>query len=55
MYKDKCISINDYFVPPQDESHFLKNMKTARCRAALPLLKVRQRLSHTSTTRSTHF
>lgn len=24
----------------QDESHFLKNMKTARCKAALPLLKV---------------
>lgn len=24
----------------QDESHFLKNMKTARCKAALPLMKV---------------
>lgn len=24
----------------QDESHFLKNVKTARCRAAMPLLKV---------------
>ena len=24
----------------QDESHFLKNIKTARCRAAVPLLKV---------------
>lgn len=24
----------------QDESHFLKNVKTARCKAALPLLKV---------------
>uniref|UniRef100_A0A663DUU0 SWI/SNF-related matrix-associated actin-dependent regulator of chromatin subfamily A-like protein 1 n=1 Tax=Aquila chrysaetos chrysaetos TaxID=223781 RepID=A0A663DUU0_AQUCH len=24
-----------------DESHFLKNIKTARCRAAMPLLKVR--------------
>lgn len=24
----------------QDESHFLKNIKTARCRAAMPLLKV---------------
>lgn len=25
----------------QDESHYLKNIKTARCRAAMPLLKVR--------------
>lgn len=25
----------------QDESHFLKNIKTARCRVAMPLLKVR--------------
>lgn len=24
----------------QDESHFLKNIKTARCKSALPLLKV---------------
>lgn len=24
----------------QDESHFLKNTKTARCQAAMPLLKV---------------
>ena len=24
----------------QDESHFLKNYKTARCKAALPILKV---------------
>lgn len=24
----------------QDESHFLKNIKTARCRAAVPILKV---------------
>lgn len=24
----------------QDESHFLKNIRTARCKAALPLLKV---------------
>ncbi|KAL2081024.1 hypothetical protein ACEWY4_022877 [Coilia grayii] len=27
-----------------DESHFLKNMKTARCRAALPLLKAAKRV-----------
>ncbi|KAG8520838.1 SWI/SNF-related matrix-associated actin-dependent regulator of chromatin subfamily A-like protein 1 [Galemys pyrenaicus] len=27
-----------------DESHFLKNSKTARCRAALPLLKVAKRV-----------
>ncbi|XP_043851021.1 SWI/SNF-related matrix-associated actin-dependent regulator of chromatin subfamily A-like protein 1 isoform X2 [Dromiciops gliroides] len=27
-----------------DESHFLKNMKTARCRAAMPLLKAAKRV-----------
>ncbi|KAM8788353.1 SWI/SNF-related matrix-associated actin-dependent regulator of chromatin subfamily A-like protein 1 isoform 2-T2 [Rhynchonycteris naso] len=27
-----------------DESHFLKNIKTARCRAALPILKVAKRV-----------
>ncbi|XP_008143408.2 SWI/SNF-related matrix-associated actin-dependent regulator of chromatin subfamily A-like protein 1 [Eptesicus fuscus] len=27
-----------------DESHFLKNMKTARCRAAMPLLKMAKRV-----------
>ncbi|XP_072597807.1 SWI/SNF-related matrix-associated actin-dependent regulator of chromatin subfamily A-like protein 1 isoform X2 [Vulpes vulpes] len=27
-----------------DESHFLKNIKTARCRAAMPLLKVAKRV-----------
>ncbi|NXS56652.1 SMAL1 protein, partial [Brachypteracias leptosomus] len=27
-----------------DESHFLKNMKTARCRAAMPLLKAARRV-----------
>lgn len=41
-----CLKIARYcltrFPPPcaQDESHFLKNIKTARCKAALPLLKV---------------
>lgn len=30
----------DMTVSFQDESHFLKNSKTARCRAATPLLKV---------------
>ncbi|ELK30495.1 SWI/SNF-related matrix-associated actin-dependent regulator of chromatin subfamily A-like protein 1 [Myotis davidii] len=28
----------------QDESHFLKNIKTARCRAAMPLLKMAKRV-----------
>lgn len=27
-----------------DESHFLKNMKTARCRAAVPILKIAKRV-----------
>ncbi|XP_077927422.1 SWI/SNF-related matrix-associated actin-dependent regulator of chromatin subfamily A-like protein 1 isoform X2 [Halichoerus grypus] len=32
------------FTWEQDESHFLKNIKTARCRAAMPLLKVAKRV-----------
>lgn len=33
-------SAQDLAVSFQDESHFLKNIKTARCRAAMPILKV---------------
>ncbi|KAM6349120.1 SWI/SNF-related matrix-associated actin-dependent regulator of chromatin subfamily A-like protein 1 isoform 2-T4 [Alca torda] len=32
------------FTWAEDESHFLKNMKTARCRAAMPLLKAARRV-----------
>ncbi|XP_052004025.1 SWI/SNF-related matrix-associated actin-dependent regulator of chromatin subfamily A-like protein 1 [Xyrauchen texanus] len=35
---------NSFNVIIMDESHFLKNMKTARCRAALPLLKTAKRV-----------
>lgn len=35
--KDCLYSCGSFF---QDESHFLKNIKTARCRAAVPILKV---------------
>lgn len=35
LFRFMCV-----FVGSQDESHFLKNMKTARFRAAQPLLKV---------------
>uniref|UniRef100_A0A8C5HNE5 SWI/SNF-related matrix-associated actin-dependent regulator of chromatin subfamily A-like protein 1 n=1 Tax=Gouania willdenowi TaxID=441366 RepID=A0A8C5HNE5_GOUWI len=35
---------NPFNVLIMDESHFLKNMKTARCKAALPLLKAAKRV-----------
>ncbi|KAJ3591822.1 hypothetical protein NHX12_006954 [Muraenolepis orangiensis] len=35
---------NPFHVLIMDESHFLKNMKTARCKAALPLLKAAKRV-----------
>ncbi|NXN32639.1 SMAL1 protein, partial [Nycticryphes semicollaris] len=35
---------NTFQVVIIDESHFLKNMKTARCRAAMPLLKAARRV-----------
>ncbi|XP_074550566.1 SWI/SNF-related matrix-associated actin-dependent regulator of chromatin subfamily A-like protein 1 [Halichoeres trimaculatus] len=35
---------NPFGVLIMDESHFLKNMKTARCKAALPLLKLAKRV-----------
>ncbi|CAJ1079233.1 SWI/SNF-related matrix-associated actin-dependent regulator of chromatin subfamily A-like protein [Xyrichtys novacula] len=35
---------NPFSVLIMDESHFLKNMKTARCKAALPLLKAAKRV-----------
>ncbi|CAL8265793.1 unnamed protein product [Lota lota] len=35
---------NPFHVLIMDESHFLKNMKTARCKAALPLLKAARRV-----------
>uniref|UniRef100_A0AAQ5Y4Y9 SWI/SNF-related matrix-associated actin-dependent regulator of chromatin subfamily A-like protein 1 n=1 Tax=Amphiprion ocellaris TaxID=80972 RepID=A0AAQ5Y4Y9_AMPOC len=35
---------NSFNVLIMDESHFLKNMKTARCKAALPLLKAAKRV-----------
>ncbi|KAI4893006.1 hypothetical protein NFI96_027330 [Prochilodus magdalenae] len=41
---DKQHSANPFGVLIMDESHFLKNMKTARCRAALPLLKAAKRV-----------
>ncbi|KAG5283684.1 hypothetical protein AALO_G00044800 [Alosa alosa] len=47
---DKQKPAEPFNVLIMDESHFLKNMKTARCRAALPLLKVLQGLDHTPST-----
>lgn len=41
---DKQQPGNPFNVLIMDESHFLKNMKTARCKAALPLLKVAKRV-----------
>ncbi|KAM9344111.1 SWI/SNF-related matrix-associated actin-dependent regulator of chromatin subfamily A-like protein 1 [Pholidichthys leucotaenia] len=41
---DKQLPGNLFNVLIMDESHFLKNMKTARCRAALPLLKAAKRV-----------
>lgn len=41
---DKQQSGNPFRVLIMDESHFLKNMKTARCKAALPLLKAAKRV-----------
>lgn len=40
---DKQLPANPFNVLIMDESHFLKNMKTARCKAALPLLKAAKR------------
>lgn len=39
------------FLQFQDESHFLKNGKTARCRAAMPLLKVSIQILNVETVR----
>ncbi|XP_047457796.1 SWI/SNF-related matrix-associated actin-dependent regulator of chromatin subfamily A-like protein 1 [Mugil cephalus] len=41
---DKQLPGNHFSVLIMDESHFLKNMKTARCKAALPLLKAAKRV-----------
>ncbi|TMS06428.1 SWI/SNF-related matrix-associated actin-dependent regulator of chromatin subfamily A-like protein 1 [Larimichthys crocea] len=41
---DKQQSGKPFSVLIMDESHFLKNMKTARCKAALPLLKAAKRV-----------
>uniref|UniRef100_A0AAY4C6R0 SWI/SNF-related matrix-associated actin-dependent regulator of chromatin subfamily A-like protein 1 n=1 Tax=Denticeps clupeoides TaxID=299321 RepID=A0AAY4C6R0_9TELE len=41
---DKQRTAEPFNVLIMDESHFLKNMKTARCKAALPLLKVAKRV-----------
>uniref|UniRef100_UPI003AB0F028 SWI/SNF-related matrix-associated actin-dependent regulator of chromatin subfamily A-like protein 1 n=1 Tax=Centroberyx gerrardi TaxID=166262 RepID=UPI003AB0F028 len=41
---DKQQPANPFNVLIMDESHFLKNMKTARCKAALPLLKAAKRV-----------
>uniref|UniRef100_A0A672JKP9 SWI/SNF-related matrix-associated actin-dependent regulator of chromatin subfamily A-like protein 1 n=1 Tax=Salarias fasciatus TaxID=181472 RepID=A0A672JKP9_SALFA len=41
---DKQQQGNPFNVLIMDESHFLKNMKTARCKAALPLLKAAKRV-----------
>ncbi|KAM9850478.1 SWI/SNF-related matrix-associated actin-dependent regulator of chromatin subfamily A-like protein 1 [Aulostomus maculatus] len=41
---DKQQPGNHFSVLIMDESHFLKNMKTARCKAALPLLKAAKRV-----------
>lgn len=37
---DQGLPIHPHGCLLQDESHFLKNIKTARCRAAVPILKV---------------
>ncbi|XP_034549236.1 SWI/SNF-related matrix-associated actin-dependent regulator of chromatin subfamily A-like protein 1 [Notolabrus celidotus] len=41
---DKQQPGNPFGVLIMDESHFLKNMKTARCKSALPLLKAAKRV-----------
>ncbi|KAG7464161.1 hypothetical protein MATL_G00184420 [Megalops atlanticus] len=41
---EKQQSSGPFGVLIMDESHFLKNMKTARCKAALPLLKAARRV-----------
>ncbi|XP_058520967.1 SWI/SNF-related matrix-associated actin-dependent regulator of chromatin subfamily A-like protein 1 [Ochotona princeps] len=41
---DKQLKTASFKVIIIDESHFLKNSKTARCRAAMPLLKVAKRV-----------
>ncbi|XP_064183604.1 SWI/SNF-related matrix-associated actin-dependent regulator of chromatin subfamily A-like protein 1 [Anguilla rostrata] len=41
---DKQQPTDPFNVLIMDESHFLKNMKTARCKAALPLLKAAKRV-----------
>ncbi|KAK9968980.1 hypothetical protein ABG768_027197 [Culter alburnus] len=41
---DKLPPSSPFSVIIMDESHFLKNMKTVRCRAALPLLKAAKRV-----------
>ncbi|KAM9710026.1 SWI/SNF-related matrix-associated actin-dependent regulator of chromatin subfamily A-like protein 1 [Menidia menidia] len=41
---DKQHTGNPFKVLIMDESHFMKNMKTARCKAALPLLKAAKRV-----------
>uniref|UniRef100_A0A5F9CTR1 SWI/SNF-related matrix-associated actin-dependent regulator of chromatin subfamily A-like protein 1 n=1 Tax=Oryctolagus cuniculus TaxID=9986 RepID=A0A5F9CTR1_RABIT len=41
---DKQLKTASFKVVIIDESHFLKNSKTARCRAAMPLLKVAKRV-----------
>uniref|UniRef100_A0A7N8WXY6 SWI/SNF-related matrix-associated actin-dependent regulator of chromatin subfamily A-like protein 1 n=1 Tax=Mastacembelus armatus TaxID=205130 RepID=A0A7N8WXY6_9TELE len=41
---DKQQTRSPFGVLIMDESHFLKNMKTARCKAALPLLKAAKRV-----------
>ncbi|KAM4562016.1 SWI/SNF-related matrix-associated actin-dependent regulator of chromatin subfamily A-like protein 1 isoform 1-T1 [Fundulus diaphanus] len=41
---DKQHPGNPFHVLIMDESHFMKNMKTARCKAALPLLKAAKRV-----------
>ncbi|KAM9802484.1 SWI/SNF-related matrix-associated actin-dependent regulator of chromatin subfamily A-like protein 1 [Syngnathus typhle] len=41
---DKQLLGNHFDVLIMDESHFLKNIKTARCKAALPLLKTAKRV-----------
>ncbi|XP_061648113.1 SWI/SNF-related matrix-associated actin-dependent regulator of chromatin subfamily A-like protein 1 isoform X2 [Phyllopteryx taeniolatus] len=41
---DKQLPGNPFNVLIMDESHFLKNIKTARCKAALPLLKTAKRV-----------
>ncbi|KAJ8255315.1 hypothetical protein GJAV_G00203480 [Gymnothorax javanicus] len=41
---DKQQAMNPFNVVIMDESHFLRNIKTARCKAALPLLKAAKRV-----------